>query len=32
MKESCDNMDLLLKALSYSKYEWEKCGVLTIVG
>jgi hypothetical protein len=32
MKESCDNMDLLLEALSYSKYEWKICGVLKIVG
>jgi len=31
MKESCDIMDLLLKGLSYSKYEWDICGVLTIV-
>jgi hypothetical protein len=32
MKESCDNMDLPLKALSYSKYEWKICGVLKIIG
>jgi hypothetical protein len=32
MKETYENMDLLLKALSYSKYGWKICGDLKVIG
>jgi len=32
MKETYENIDLLLKAISYSKYEWKICGDLTVLG
>ena len=32
MKETYENMDLLLKARSYSKYGWKICGDLKITG
>jgi len=32
MKETYENMDLLLKAISYSKYEWKICGDLKVIG
>ena len=32
MKETYENMDLLLKAISYSKYEWKVCGDFKVIG
>jgi len=32
MKETYENMDLLLKAIIYSKYEWKICGNPKIIG
>jgi len=32
MKETYKSMDLLLKAVSYSKYEWKICGDLKVIG
>jgi hypothetical protein len=32
MKETYENMDLLLKAIIYSKYEWKLCGDPKVVG
>jgi hypothetical protein len=32
MKETYENMDLLLKAISYSKSEWKVCGDLKVTG
>ena len=32
MKETDENMDLLLKAISYSKYGWKTCGDLKVIG
>jgi hypothetical protein len=32
MKENYENMDLLLKAISYSKYGWKICGYLKDIG
>ena len=32
MKETYKNMDLLLKAISYSKYGWKICGDLKVIG
>jgi len=32
MKEIYENVDLLLKAMSYSKYGWKICGHLTVTG
>jgi hypothetical protein len=32
MKETYENVALLLKAISYSKYGWEICGDLKVIG
>jgi len=32
MKETYESMDLLLKAISYSKYGWNICGDLKVIG
>jgi hypothetical protein len=32
VKETYKNMDLLLKAISYSKYGWKICGDLKVIG
>ena len=32
LKESYDNMELLLEAIKYSKYQWILCGDLTVIG
>ena len=32
MKETYENMDLLLKAMSYSKYGWNTCADLQVTG
>jgi hypothetical protein len=32
MQETYENMDLLLKAISYSKYGWKICGDLEVLG
>jgi hypothetical protein len=32
MKETYENMDLLLKTQSYLKYGWKICGDLKVVG
>jgi hypothetical protein len=32
MKETYENRDLLLKAISYSKYGWKICGDLKVIG
>jgi hypothetical protein len=32
MKETYENRDLLLKAISYSKYGWKICGNLKVIG
>jgi len=32
MKEIYENIDLLLKAMSYSKYGWKICGYLKVTG
>jgi hypothetical protein len=32
MNETYKNMDLLLKAVSYSKYRWKICGDLKVIG
>jgi hypothetical protein len=32
MKETHKNMDLLLTAISYSKYGWKICGDLHVIG
>ena len=32
LKESYDNMELLLEAIKYSEYEWSLCGDLKVVG
>ena len=32
MKETYESMDLLLTAISYSKYGWKICGDLKVIG
>jgi len=32
MTETYANMDLLLRAISYSKYGWKTCGDLRVIG
>ena len=32
MKDAYENTDLLLKAMSYSKYGWKICGELKVIG
>jgi hypothetical protein len=32
MKENYENMDLLLKTVSYSKYDWKICGDIKVTG
>ena len=32
LKESYDNMELLLEAIKYSEYQWILCGDLTVIG
>jgi len=31
-KKTCESVDLLLKAVSYSKYGWKICGDLKVIG
>jgi hypothetical protein len=31
MKENYENMDLLLKAVKYSKYGWKTCGDIKVI-
>ena len=32
LKESYDNMELLLEAIKYSEYQWSLCGDLKVIG
>ena len=32
LKDSYDNMELLLKAIKYSEYQWSLCGDLKVIG
>ncbi|XP_076342444.1 uncharacterized protein LOC143242821 [Tachypleus tridentatus] len=32
LKESCNNMELLLEAVKYNQYQWSLCGDLKVIG
>ncbi len=32
LKESYDNIELLLEAIKYSEYQWSLCGDLKVIG
>ena len=32
LKESYDNMELLLEAIKYNEYQWSLCGDLKVIG